>query len=151
MLAPPGTVAAGEVRGGGPGTRETDLLSPAAHQPGVQAVLFTGGSAFGLAATDGVVDYLAERGLGYPTPAAVVPLVSAAVVYDLALGDPGARPDAGAGLAACRAAGRRFDRGSVGAGTGCTVGKLCGMEGWTKGAWATPDPRRTGVGGSSWR
>jgi L-aminopeptidase/D-esterase-like protein len=133
VLAPPGTVAAGEVRGGGPGTREFELLSPAAHQPGVQAVLFTGGSAFGLAAAHGVVDHLAERGVGYPTWAAVVPLVSAAVVYDLGLGDSGARPDADAGRSACQAASPRFERGSVGAGTGCTVGKLLGPAGWTKG------------------
>lgn len=133
ILAPPQTVAAGEVRGGGPGTRESDLLSPASNAPGVQAVLFTGGSAFGLAAADGVVAHLEQRGLGYATPAAVVPLVSAAVVYDLLLGSSHARPGPQDGLAACAAAARHFERGSVGAGTGCTVGKLLGAEAWTKG------------------
>jgi len=133
ILAPEGTVAAGEVRGGGPGTRETDLLSPAANAPGVQAVLFTGGSAFGLAAADGVVAHLADRGVGYPTPAAPVPLVPAAVIYDLPLGDPAVRPRSEHGAAACIAATPEPARGSVGAGTGATVGKLLGPEGWTKG------------------
>ena len=126
-------VAAGEVRGGGPGTRESDLLSPSANVEGVQAIVFAGGSAFGLSAADGVVRWLEERGLGYRTPAGIVPLVAAAIVYDLALGDPRARPGPDAGHAACEAAGRLPDRGSVGAGTGCTVGKALGPEGWTKG------------------
>lgn len=134
VLAPEPSVAACEVRGGGPGTRESDLLSPASSTPGTQAILLTGGSAFGLAAADGVTACLAERGLGLRTRAAIVPLVAAAVVYDLALGDPEARPDAAAGRAACTAAsGGPVERGSVGAGAGCTVGKLLGPEGWTKG------------------
>ena len=133
VRAPEQVVAAGEVRGGGPGTRESDLLSPAAHVPGVQAVVFAGGSAFGLAAADGVVRWLEERGLGYETPAGIVPLVAGAIVYDLTLGDAGARPGPDAGHAACEAAGRLPARGSVGAGTGCTVGKALGPEGWTKG------------------
>src|SRR3954449_12933704 len=132
VLAPPGCVAAAEVRGGGPGTREFDLLTPAANAPGVQALLLTGGSAFGLGAADGVVAWLAERGIGYPTPAGLVPLVAGAVVFDLPLGDF-AWPDAAAGRAACEAAGSEVARGSVGAGTGCTVGKLLGWEHWTKG------------------
>lgn len=132
VLGPPGAVSAGEVRGGGPGTREFDLLSPATSTDGAQALLFGGGSAFGLAAAEGVVDWLADRSLGFQTPAAIVPLVSAAVVYDLQLGDPGARPDAAAGRAACEAAGSTFERGSVGAGTGCTAGKLLGPTGSTK-------------------
>ena len=133
MLAPDGAVAAGEVRGGGPGTREGDLLSPASTAPGVQAVVFTGGSAFGLGATEGVVRYLEERGAGYATPAARVPLVVGAVVYDLMLGDATARPGGDAGHAACLDAFESPPRGSVGAGTGCTVGKLAGPAGWTKG------------------
>jgi L-aminopeptidase/D-esterase-like protein len=139
ILPPAGTIAAGEVRGGGPGTRESDLLSPAANAPGVTAVLFTGGSAFGLAAADGVVQWLAERGEGYPTRLGPVPLVSAAVVYDLGLGDAGARPDAAAGYAACQAAhsaaAGEVIRGSIGAGTGCTVGKLLFDRTWTKGGF----------------
>jgi L-aminopeptidase/D-esterase-like protein len=133
ILPPAGCVAAAEVRGGGPGTREFDLLTPAANAPGVQALLFTGGSAYGLGAADGVVGWLAERGLGYPTRAGVVPLVSAVVVFDLPLGER-AWPDAAAGRAACEAArGGDLERGSVGAGTGCSVGKLLGGEYWTKG------------------
>ena len=133
VLPPEGAIAAGEVRGGGPGTRESDLLSPAASAPGVQAVMFAGGSAYGLAAADGVVRWLEERGRGYATPAGIVPLVAGAIVYDLMLGDAHARPGPEAGRAACEAAGRSPDRGSVGAGTGCTVGKFLGPQGWTKG------------------
>ncbi len=133
ILAPVGSVAACEVRGGGPGTRESDVLSPAASAPGANAVLLTGGSAYGLAAADGVVQFLAERGVGYRTRAGVVPLVAAAVVFDLALGDAEARPGPEQGYAAAAAAGRQLERGSVGAGTGCTVGKLLGPACWTKG------------------
>jgi L-aminopeptidase/D-esterase-like protein len=132
-LAPEGCVGAGEVRGGGPGTRETDLLTPASAASGPNAILLTGGSAFGLAAADGVVRWLAERGLGFRTPTAAIPLVPAAVVYDLALGDADARPGPEAGYAACEAAGEEVARGSVGVGTGCTVGKILGPAGWTKG------------------
>jgi L-aminopeptidase/D-esterase-like protein len=132
VLTPPGTVAAGEVRGGAPGTRETDLLSPASSAAEVHAVLFTGGSAFGLAAADGVVSFLAERGRGSATPVGPVPLVPAAVVFDLMLGAEDAYPDRDAGYAACAAAAATFQRGSVGAGTGCTVGKLLGPAGATK-------------------
>lgn len=133
ILTPEGSVVACEVRGGGPGTRETDLLGPAASAPGANAVVLSGGSAFGLAAADGVVRHLEERGVGYRTRAGVVPLVASAVVFDLALGDPAARPDAEAGRAAARAAVRDVERGSVGAGTGCSVGKLLGPDAWTKG------------------
>src|SRR3954468_5527934 len=134
ILPPDGCVAAAEVRGGGPGTREFDLLTPAANAPGIQALLLTGGSAYGLGAGDGVVSWLPERGIGYPTRAGIVPLVSAAVVFDLPLG-AFAWPDAAAGRAACEAttAGGELERGSVGAGTGCTVGKVLGWEHWTKG------------------
>ena len=133
VLPPAGTVGAGEVRGGAPGTRETDLLQPASGATEVHAVLLTGGSAFGLAAADGVSAWLEERGRGVETPVARVPLVPAAVVFDLMLGDPAARPDRAAGHAACEDAGARVRRGSVGAGTGCTVGKLLGLEAATKG------------------
>ena len=87
ILTPPNAIGSGELRGGGPGTYESDLLSPATSTPGPQAVLLTGGSAFGLAATDGVTRYLAEKEIGHPTPMALVPLVCGAVVYDLLLGD----------------------------------------------------------------
>ena len=141
LLAPEGAVAAGEVRGGGPGTREGDLLSPASGASGVQAVLLAGGSAFGLAAADGVVAWLEERGRGHETPAGAVPLVAGAVVYDLMLGDASARPSVEDGYAACEAALSEPELGTVGAGTGCSVGKLGGPGSWTKG----------GVGGASLR
>jgi L-aminopeptidase/D-esterase-like protein len=100
----------------------------------VQAVLFAGGSAYGLAAADGVVRWLEARGRGYRTRSgALVPLVPAAVVFDLPLGDASARPGPEQGAAACDAAtGRDVERGNVGAGTGCAVGKLLGPDGWTK-------------------
>jgi L-aminopeptidase/D-esterase-like protein len=141
ILAPPGTVSGGEVHGGAPGTREFYLLSPATAALGAQALMLTGGSAFGLAAADGAVAWLDERGLGHETPVARVPLVTAAVVYDLGLGDPGARPGAAEGYAACAAAGQGVERGSVGAGTGCTAGNLLGPTGRTK----------TGLGAASLR
>ena len=134
VLAPEGATASGEVRGGGPGTRESDLLSPAAGAREVQAVLFTGGSAYGLAAADGVVRWLEGQERGYRTRlGTLVPLVPAAVVFDLPLGDASARPGPEAGVAACEAATAEPETGTVGAGTGCAVGKLLGPAGWTKG------------------
>ena len=141
IFPPVGSVAAGEVRGGGAGTRESDLLSPASHVPGVQAVLLTGGSAFGLHAADGVASWLEERDLGHATRVVNVPLVFAAVVFDLPLGDPGARPGAQAGYAACDAAGESVERGTVGVGTGCTAGKLLGNDHWTKGGFGAASLR----------
>lgn len=134
VFPPHAAVASGEVRGGAPGTRETDLLSPSAAVQEVHAVLMSGGSAFGLSAADGVMGWLEERGRGFELELGmVVPLVPAAVVFDLPLGDPRARPDARAGAAACQAASETVARGTVGVGTGCTVGKLRGPDGWTKG------------------
>ena len=132
VLLPEGSVASCEVRGGAPGTLGTDALSPASAGVGANAILLTGGSAFGLGAADGVVRWLAERGRGYELPAGPVPIVAGAVVYDLALGSASAWPSADAGYAACEAATATPERGSVGAGTGCTVGKLL-REGRTKG------------------
>ena len=129
VLAPPdGAVASGDVRGGGPGTREMDLLDPIANASRVHAVLMTGGSAFGLAAADGVVDWLERHERGYATPGGIVPLVPAAVVYDLVTGDPGRRPGPAEGAAACEAATADPALGSVGVGTGAAVGKLRGRE-----------------------
>jgi L-aminopeptidase/D-esterase-like protein len=129
VLPPPdGAVASGEVRGGGPGTRELDLLDPLANAAKVHAILLTGGSAFGLAAADGVVRWLERAGRGYETPGGLVPLVPAAVVYDLMSGDPGRRPGPAEGEAACEAAAGEPGLGSVGAGTGAAVGKLRGRE-----------------------
>jgi L-aminopeptidase/D-esterase-like protein len=129
VLCPPeGATAAADVRGGGPGTREIDLLEPLANARVIHAVLLTGGSAFGLAAADGVVRWLEERGRGYETPGGLVPLVPAAVVYDLMSGDPRRRPGADEGYLACEAAVDDPALGSVGAGTGAAVGKLFGRE-----------------------
>lgn len=132
VLLPEGSVASCEVRGGGPGTLGTDALAPSGAVPGVNAILLTGGSAFGLAAAGGVVRWLLERGRGHPMPAGPVPLVSGAVVYDLRLGSNSAWPAADDAYAACEAATATPERGTVGAGTGCTVGKAL-LEGWTKG------------------
>lgn len=129
VIAPDGAQGGVDVRGGGPGTRETDVVSPLAGTDRVSAVVFAGGSAFGLGAADGVMRWLEERGIGYPTPAGVVPIVPAAIVYDLTEGDPAARPDAASGYAACEAAREGVPaRGVVGAGSGTAAGKLLGRE-----------------------
>jgi L-aminopeptidase/D-esterase-like protein len=134
VIAPAGTRGAVEVRGGGTGTRELEALSPHANAEGPNAVLLTGGSAFGLAAADGVVRWLEEHGLGRPTPLGVIPLVPAAVVFDLAEGEPRRRPGPEEGYAACEAAaGGVPQRGRVGAGTGAAVGKVLGRERATAG------------------
>jgi L-aminopeptidase/D-esterase-like protein len=124
VLCPPGTVGSCEVRGGAPGTRETDALRPGTLVNEVHAVLLTGGSAFGLAAADGVGRWLEERGVGYDMRVARVPIVPAAVLFDLAVGDPGARPGPEQGYAACQEASEAVEEGTVGAGTGATVAKL---------------------------
>jgi L-aminopeptidase/D-esterase-like protein len=115
--------AAVDVRGSAPGTRETDALHPSGLVGQADAVLLTGGSAFGLAAADGVMSFLETKGRGYPTPAGPVPIVPAAVIYDLSVGDPSVRPGAAAGTAAAHAAtARPIAQGNVGAGTGATIG-----------------------------
>jgi L-aminopeptidase/D-esterase-like protein len=135
VVIPPADVrGAVEVRGGGTGTRELEALAPLANAEGPTAVLLTGGSAFGLAAADGVVRWLEERGRGRPTPMGVIPLVPAAVVFDLAEGAPGRRPGPEEGYAACEAAaGGLPRRGRVGAGAGAAVGKVLGRERATPG------------------
>ena len=137
VLCPPGTTGSGEVRGGAPGTRETDLLRPGMLVHEVNAVLLPGGSAFGLAAADGVMRYLEERGVGFEATVARVPIVPAAVLFDLGVGDPAARPDAEAGYRACQASSDEVEEGSVGAGTGATVAKLAGPDGASKGGLGT--------------
>ncbi len=127
-------VGAVDVRGGAPGTRETDLLDPTCMMQEVHAVLLTGGSAFGLAAADGVMRILEERGVGFDTGLARVPIVPAAVLFDLGVGQANVRPDAASGRRAVEAAsGGPVQQGSVGAGTGATVGKTAGPTGATKG------------------
>ena len=115
--------AAVDVRGSAPGTRETDALHPGGLVSHADAILLTGGSAFGLAAADGVMRCLEAQGRGFPTPAGPVPIVPAAVIYDLAVGDSSVRPDAAAGEAATNSASADpTPQGNVGAGTGATIG-----------------------------
>jgi len=123
VLFPDGTVASGEVRGGAPATREVALLDPTRSVARIDALVLTGGSAFGLASADGVVRFCEERGMGFATPAGPVPIVVALGLFDLMVGDPEVRPGHAEGYAACEAAGRGpVETGRVGAGTGATVG-----------------------------
>ncbi|MFV0679627.1 P1 family peptidase [Ottowia sp.] len=130
VIARSGAVGGVDVRGAAPGTRETDLLNPANAVDVVHAVLLTGGSAWGLDAAGGVMRWLEQQGIGLPlgtAPGLVVPIVPAAVLFDLFLGDARIRPDAAAGYAACQAASTQpVAQGNVGAGAGATVGKLFG-------------------------
>jgi L-aminopeptidase/D-esterase-like protein len=133
VIPPTGGRGGVDVRGGGTGTQELEALAPLANSEGPTAVLFTGGSAFGLAAADGVTRWLEERGLGRPTPMGPIPLVSAAVVFDLIEGDA-VRPGPDQGYAACQvAAGGVPERGRVGAGAGAAVGKVLGRDRATPG------------------
>jgi L-aminopeptidase/D-esterase-like protein len=127
VLCEKGAVGGVDQRGGAPGTRETDLLRPMHLVQEVHAVLLAGGSAYGLAAADGVMRYLEERGAGFDARVAKVPIVPAAILFDLDLGDPKARPDAAMGYAACQSAtDGPVAEGNVGAGTGATAGKILG-------------------------
>ncbi len=129
LLPKGGATASVEVRGGAPGTRETALLEPGKSVQSVHALLFAGGSAFGLAAATGVAAFLEESGEGVETPAGKIPIVPTAVIYDLAVGDAKTRPNAESGLAACHAASSAaVQSGQVGAGTGGMVGKVFGLE-----------------------
>lgn len=132
LAAPEGAVAGVDVRGSAPGTRETDLLRPGMFVERVHAICLCGGSAFGLAAADGVMRYLRERGVGVEAGGVRVPIVPAAVIFDLATGSSQAFPGPEHGYAACVDAEQDGDRavttGRIGAGTGATVGKLRGPE-----------------------
>jgi L-aminopeptidase/D-esterase-like protein len=129
LLFEKGATAGVDVRGSAPGTRETDLLNPINSVQQVQAILLAGGSAFGLDAASGVVRYLDEHRLGYRVGDIVVPIVPAAILYDLEIGDAKIRPTAESGYKACRAAtSERVMEGNVGAGAGATIGKLFGLK-----------------------
>jgi L-aminopeptidase/D-esterase-like protein len=128
VLPPSATIASCEVRGGAPGTRGTDILQPGTIIEVAHAILLTGGSAFGLAAAGGVERFLEERGIGSEIGPVLVPTVPAAVIFDLAVGDPTRRPDGDAGYAACEAASVEVPEGRVGVGTGASVAKLWGPE-----------------------
>jgi L-aminopeptidase/D-esterase-like protein len=161
VLARAGAVAGVDVRGASPGTRETELLSPINAVDKVHAILLAGGSAFGLDAAGGVMRWLDERGIGFPigTPPKgsaaspgqaarpiTVPIVPAAILFDLWVGDPAIRPDAASGYAACEAASvHAVAEGNVGAGTGASVGKLFGIERAMKGGLGTASLRVDGI------
>lgn len=133
-----GAVTGVDVRGSAPGTRETDLLRPTNAVQQANALLLSGGSAFGLAAADGVMRWLEEKGRGFDTGVVRVPIVPAAVLFDLAFGSTDVRPDAAAGYAACEnASDKPLKQGHVGAGTGATVGKAAGMQLCGRGGFGT--------------
>lgn len=128
VVLPEGSVTSGEVRGGAPATREFALLDPSRTVAAVDAVVMSGGSAFGLAAGDGAVGWLEQQGRGFPVVVARVPIVVGMSLFDLAVGDATVRPDAAAGRHACEAAtAAAVELGAVGAGTGATIGK---WRGW---------------------
>ena len=146
ILTEDGALGSVDVRGAAPGTRDTDLLDPTNRVESVHAILLSGGSAFGLDAASGVMRFLEEKGIGIAVGPARVPIVPAAILFDLGLGDWRIRPDAAAGHAACVAAGTSPPaEGSVGAGSGATVGKLFGLERAMKGGIGTASARVGGV------
>jgi L-aminopeptidase/D-esterase-like protein len=130
-------VAGVDVRGAAPGTRETDLLRPGNLVHHIHAVVLAGGSAYGLEAATGVVRYLSEHNVGFPFGRGVVPIVPAAILFDLGVGRPDRWPDADAGYRAAAAARRSTPEGNVGAGTGATLGKALGPERAMKGGIGT--------------
>jgi L-aminopeptidase/D-esterase-like protein len=135
-------VAGVDVRGSAPGTRETDLLAPVNTVERVNAIVLSGGSAFGLATASGVMRYLEEKQEGYRVGSLVVPIVPAAILFDLQVGDARIRPDAEAGYAACRAASAAaVAQGNVGAGAGATIGKFFGPQSAMKGGLGTASIR----------
>jgi L-aminopeptidase/D-esterase-like protein len=138
IIAEKGAVAGVDVRGSAPGTRETDLLSPTATVDRVHAIVLSGGSAFGLDTASGVVKYLEQHRVGFEFGGAVVPIVPAAILFDLGVGDPKIRPGADCGFAAASAATDGLvTEGNVGAGAGATVGKMAGREHAMKGGIGT--------------
>jgi L-aminopeptidase/D-esterase-like protein len=129
LLFDKGAIAGVDVRGSAPGTRETDLLNPINTVQQIQSIVLSGGSAYGLEAAGGVMRYLEEKGLGYHLGPAVVPVVPAAILFDLGVGDPKIRPTAESGYQACQAAATgKLLEGNVGAGAGATIGKLFGAK-----------------------
>ena len=140
ILCREGAVAGVDVRGGAPGTRETDLLNPVNLVQSIHAVLLAGGSAFGLDAASGVMRYLEEQQIGFRTLYANVPIVPAAIIYDLDVGRSDVRPDTQMGYQAClNASSSEIAEGVVGAGTGASVGKILGRD----------QAMKSGVGGAS--
>lgn len=141
ILCPEGATAGVDVRGAAPGSRETEAIRPGRLIQKVHGILLTGGSAFGLDAAGGVVQYLEEKGVGFPAGSVRVPIVPAAVIFDLAIGDAKVRPDREMGYQAClNATDEPVAMGAVGAGTGATVGKAPSVK-----------PSSGGVGSASKR
>jgi L-aminopeptidase/D-esterase-like protein len=131
-----GAICGVDVRGGAPGTRETDLLNPLNLVDKVHSIVFSGGSAFGLSAADGVSNYLEENNIGFDVGVTHVPIVPAAVLFDLNIGDHQIRPNSEMGYQAClNASPNESKQGNIGVGTGCTVGKIAGPERAMKGGF----------------
>lgn len=129
ILCEEGAVAGVDVRGGAPASRETELLNPVNTVTKVHAITLSGGSAYGLDASSGVMDYLEERGKGFDVKVGVVPIVCGASLFDLVVGDSKTRPDKSMGYEACLNSEKNIvEEGNVGAGTGASVGKFCGIE-----------------------
>ena len=146
ILTRDGAVGGVDVRGAAPGTRETDLLAPGNLVERVHGVMLAGGSAWGLAATEGAMRWLEERGIGMDVRFGTLPIVPAAVLFDLPMGDARIRPDAAAGYAACEAASSQAPgEGNVGAGSGALVGKLFGIDRAMKGGIGTASVTVGGV------
>jgi L-aminopeptidase/D-esterase-like protein len=146
VMARAGAVGGVDVRGAAPGTRETDLLAPSNLVEQVHAVMLAGGSAWGLEAATGAVRWLEEHGVGLDVGVGRIPLVPAAVLFDLLVGDMRVRPDAAAGYAACAAASRVHPaEGNVGAGSGASVGKMFGIQRAMKGGIGTASVTLNGV------
>ena len=144
VLSQDGATVGVDVRGSAPGTRETALMEQAKTVQYAHGVLLAGGSAYGLAAADGVMTFCEQNGIGLGTPGGLVPIVPAAVIYDLEYGSSNVRPNAGMGYAACVNARRDVQQGSIGAGIGATIGKVLGMEYCQKGGVGTASVRLTG-------
>lgn len=144
VLCEQGAVAGYDIRGGASGTEEMDVMSPFHITTAVHAIVLAGGSAFGLEAASGVRRYLEQKGIGFPTGAAVVPIVPAAILYDLGIGKAGVRPTREMGASAAAAAtDSPVSEGCIGAGTGATVGKCLGMKNAMKsgiGSWTITLP-----------
>ena len=146
VMAREGAVGGVDVRGAAPGTRETDLLAPTNLVERVHGILLAGGSAWGLDAATGVVQWMEEHGIGFPVGPARLPLVPGAVLFDLLVGDASIRPDAAAGYRACELASTRPPaEGNVGAGAGASVGKIFGIERAMKGGIGTASVTVEGI------
>lgn len=134
LIVEKGAIAGVDVRGGAPGTRETDLLDPVNMVQKIHGIYLSGGSAFGLEGAGGVMHFLEERGIGFEAGPVKVPIVTGAVIFDLNIGNPSIRPDYQMGYQAClNASNNRVAEGSIGAGTGATVGKYYGISNCMKG------------------